>query len=118
MLMEGCSITDETIFDRNIPWLLLTHDIDFVADTLLELIKEDKKNFVEWICFVDTFERNSPIFKKATQVHRKLFNEKEYKDLFYWVVKISESKKDKYKWPEVCPEIYKVYKDYLKNINY
>lgn len=111
--MEHCSITNESIFERVIPKLIINEDVKTIEQKLLNHIKNDVNNFVEFYCFCDTFKRNSSMFKKVTKVHVKLLKEKTYTEAYSYLCKIGKEHGNK------CIEMYfpKMHKIYGKFIH-
>ena len=118
MLLEQCSITDESIFERVIPKLIITEDAEAIEQRLFNYIKDDINNFVEFYCFADTFIRNSPLFKKMLKVHANLLKLKEeaYEKPYSRMCDLAE--KHGQKWVEIeFLDIYKIYGKFIHSEN-
>jgi hypothetical protein len=111
MLLEGFRGNDESILKREVPKLVLDAIISGNHEGLINVLCNDEKKVVEWICFAESFERRSTMFRKLTQIQIKLVEYPDYMKHYKTLVDASE--KHKSKWANsLYPDLYEIYGDF------
>ena len=110
MLPEGFKLKNESIFERELPSLVMKtiENEGECFDKLLEMVCTDQKAAVEWVCFGESFKRPSVMFTKMTGLQFKFVKDERYLKHYNTMLDIAENHKTRWV-QEMYPDLYELY---------